>query len=213
MKLIILVISSKIGVYPEMESTIRNTWASKKDNDIKVLFQHCNGKNNETVIDSENNLLCKCNEKLENIGYKMLESLNFINKNLEYDYIFRTNLSSYVDTKKLYDYIKMNHIDYGGVIGLYSDNTKFASGAGYVLSKKSVNYILENQTKWDHSFIDDVALAKLMESDFNITPLKRQTINSVNEEIDLNHFHYRCKQKNRFEDLHILKKIYSLKND
>lgn len=216
MKLIILVISSKKGFYPKLEEAIRDTWASKNYPNVNIFFQHCINNHHITNLDPNQNLNCRCDPGLSSIGYKMVESLEYLVNNINFDYIFRTNLSSYVDVEKLYNFILNNHMDYGGFTGDH-DNIKFASGAGYILSKSCVDLILTHKHKWDHSIIDDVALASLLKQ-LNISPthIPRQTLTRApsltsDDLIDLNQFHYRCKRPDRNEDIFLFNKIHELK--
>ena len=70
--------------------------------------------------------------------------LDWCNKNVDYDFIFRTNTSSYVNTMELENYILANLIDkeyvYCGIhlVRDYKESNKkinFLSGAGIIFNK------------------------------------------------------------------------------
>ena len=93
------------------------------------------------------------------------------NSNLEFDYLFRTNTSSFVDFNKLQKYSKSNHnnLDYSGVVLDVVEGDTIASGAGFFLSRKNVELILKNKDKFDETLPDDVAIARLLRK-FEILP-------------------------------------------
>ncbi len=127
-----------------------------------------------------------------------------------YDYVWRTNLSSVLDFDGLYQYclnISNNTGFYGGYIGEYQHSTNillkkegvwgnyqfshFASGAGFLMSRDVVEYLLENQSllRWD--LIDDVAIGLLLEPVFGLVHIERQWVH-CGDAINRDVFHYRC---------------------
>jgi hypothetical protein len=141
-------------------------------------------------------------------------------KNIEFDYIFRTNSSSYIDKKLLYNYLidKPKTNFYSGVIGDLNGN-KFASGSGYVLSKDLVEVVLDNLDLWNHDYIDDVALGILLNK-IGHRPVEaprfdidiHNFFHNIFNKVPLNFYHYRLKSKNRNFDISQMKKIYKNKN-
>lgn len=213
MKILILVLSMNDNdIYTEFYKTQKDTWDSIEIDGITTYYYF--GNNSDDII-SENNILTSVKENILNCGYKTLKAFELI-KDMEFDYIFRTNSSSYVDKLLLQNYLKdkpkINY--YSGCIGVY-DNITFASGSGYVLSKNLINLILTNSEKWNHNFIDDVSLGLLLK-DFNINPETsfRYDVSSKDniDEIPNNYFHYRLKnENNRNYDINLLKYIYKNK--
>jgi hypothetical protein len=143
---------------------------------------------------------------------KTIQAFEFLSNNHEFDYIFRTNLSSYVDLPRLYEKLNQKKFTYDGVVG--ADNgVKFASGAGYVISKDLVQHVIVNKDSWNHGMIDDVAMGHMMNK-IGINPigeLTRQTFLNVNETVDVNQYHYRCKQTERTQDAFIMRRIHEIK--
>lgn len=212
MKFLVLVIcATNSDTYRDLEETIKNTWGKLEDERWEVFYLHADAKIENPYLDG-NNFYSKSHEKLNAIGRKMIQSFDFFYQNYEFDYIFRTNLSSYVDLPKLAEVLEQNKFDYDGVIGKHS-GIQFASGAGYVISREMVNFVINHKDKWNHSLIDDLALGKLMNDNKVFPPgiLTRQTVAHVNENIDVNQYHYRCKQKNRLEDISIMNRIHKIK--
>ena len=144
----------------------------------------------------------------KNIAFKTLLAFEEVFKNFEFDYIFRTNTSSFINLKKLEAYIDENQssLDYSGVVLDTKQQIKIASGAGFFISRKNIELIIDNKDKFDIDSPDDVAVAKLMKEN-NIFPknIIREDLNEATTPKDLikilkpkdlvnsNHFHYRCR--------------------
>lgn len=230
--IIILVLSHYEEPYVMLEDCIKKTWANHNIDNVKVFFYH--GGNEEGMV--EDKIITNYPEGFHNIGYKTIRAFEILLKNNNFDYIFRTNSSSYVDIQSLLDYLDDKPLDnfYHGVIGHYSktsllDNRvnlkpidiEFASGSGYFLSKDVVEKVVENKNNWPHQIIDDVAIAYLLR-DIDIYPTlaPRLDIDSIIDDeyyvmgrklekslIDKN-FHFRCKTGgDRTSDIKIMNKL------
>lgn len=216
-KVIILIISHKKEPYLTLEQTIRNTWASIKYPDIQVLFLH--SKPGITPYINNDELFVNGVEDMLNIGYKTINAYDYCLNNLHCDYVYRTNLSSYIYQKGLYDYINTLTIDniYSGIIGNHN-GLKFVSGCGYLLSKNLMQYVVDNKHIWDHvSHYDDVSLAKVLQS-ASITPSYNTRIDitttSALQSFDVSTiqdcFHFRC--KNEYDRSHDSRVMHMLHN-
>jgi hypothetical protein len=212
MKILILTLTFfDDGIYKKFYDTQKLTWDSIDVEDIETMFYI----GNQTENKIEGNIIhTKIQESISNCGYKTLEAFEQI-KNFDFDYIYRTNSSSYVDKNLLKKHISeygKNSI-YSGVVGeCYGIN--FASGCGYTISKDLVHYVIENKSHWDHGLIDDVAISKLL-SRINVYPTQspRYDIYDINENISMDCFHYRIKNHDRNNDCEIMKKLHTLKNE
>lgn len=219
MKIIILVLSMDSDIYINLERTIRETWGN---NHICKIYYYYGGFD-KLHLDGDI-IKCTSNEGLYNIGHKTIESFQYLFDNEEFDFIFRTNSSSFINIYKMIEFLsnKPKERFYCGYINMLKE-TKilFASGSGYFLSKDVVKLILENKDKWNHEFIDDVSLGILCrELSIDLVQSKRCDISNVDMEItsDLlnNHFHFRCKTNSigRKDDSLIMRKLYDyIKNN
>lgn len=195
---------------------IRKTWTKNTPENVKIIYYY--GHDGETIM-KDDKLYVKSSEGLMNIGYKTIEAFKFINEKYKYDFIFRTNISSYIDIKLLLEYIedKPKEKFYNGIIGSH-ENIIFSSGAGYFLTPDLIELVLKNQNEWNHSFIDDVSLGLLL-SKHNIYPIggmDRFDIINNNMFIPNNYYHYRLKDiyGNRNNDIirfHMVHNIKSIK--
>jgi hypothetical protein len=179
------------------------------------------------IVDSNNGLastlIVDTPEDWSLIGLKTLKALRFTLDNYEFDYLFRTNTSSYVDVKSLLTHIQSfpKSSVYAGLIGKVFGSQEFASGAGILLSRDVVERVCVEGEKWDHGLVDDIALGKLIDGFSNprvgITPLPRldlptleiaeQTDNSVIR----SNFHFRCKSNSATETVEIMKYVHEVK--
>jgi hypothetical protein len=217
MKIIILVLSAQFEPYISLEKTIRETWATEKLPGIEVFYYYGNSPNIEIIGDK---IFSKHPEGLYNVGYKTLDAFELI-KDFDFDYVFRTNSSSYINQKNLLKFIEDKPRDnfYSGINNDYY-NIKYCSGAGYFLSKNLIKSILDNKNYWNHSLIDDVAIGELIVNKLHV-PLDNQA-----RRLDLNdqnctfenikdQYHIRCKyyHDNRNFDIIHMKKIFQLLNE
>jgi hypothetical protein len=157
------------------------------------------------------------------VGLKTLQAFQFVLNNYDFDFIFRTNTSSYVDGDLLLDLTK--NLGEGHVLGGVTGETRFgafASGAGILISKSLVIKIVEQGHQWRHGLIDDIALSRLvmesLSSEVSLTPLARIDFDSLGKvkkakdgEI-ASAFHFRCKTKSPEETVEIMKEIWRRKN-
>jgi hypothetical protein len=151
------------------------------------------------------------------IGAKTLDAFDISVQNFEFDYIYRTNVSSYLDLAGLQHFVndKPRENFYGGAIGNHQ-GIYFASGCGYFISRDLVIETLRKRALWDHNLIDDVALGKLLTRDLHVDIQEVKRIDLDSPEIDLdkinnnnrNIFHYRCKASNPDTTIQIMRALH-----
>lgn len=230
-KISTLIISS--NTYPAK----RNSNAQKKifklqGFDLRSTFWYKSGTENQLngkkFISNQNDLFINTSDSTLNMGMKTILALEWLDKNIDYDFVVRPTPSSYLNYKNLKKFIAENLLDedfvYAGKV--QSTNNKlgqkidFVSGSTLILNKKTVKAIIKNKNLWDHSYWDDVALSLLM-NDLGIKPQSgdRYDIegNPFKQNIPLNHYQYRCRTDNHYgyprflesSNLKILHKILS----
>jgi len=231
-KLIISIPSIKSEEYISLENACKQTWLNHNHKDIEHLFYF--GSNEDKFKNNE--LYVKCNNQISKtesnkfvgqhpiIIEKTIKMFEFALKNYNFEFIFRTNLSSYLDLNFLLEYIDKieSRNCYMGYIG-YHEQIVFASGAGILLSRDMVDLLVNKQNMIDQNLIDDVAFAKLFyDLKINPKPLPRFTFpmhtnqdNQFFSQIKQSkHFHFRVKTNDptRKNDCERLKSIHKLKN-
>jgi hypothetical protein len=216
MKIIILIIASdERKEYIEMQ----NIWKKYMNNheNIKCFFiKSVNSIDQNVLLDSDNNIIYIKNDEtlVPGILYKTIKAIDFCINNFEFTYIYRPNLSSFLDLYKMYNYfLNSNNIEYGGFIG--DDNgIKFASGSGFVLSKDTSKYLIENDNLLDYNILDDLSIGKLLNKKYIINYIKRHDITGLNDNnfiCDNDIFHFRCKyDDNHSITVDIMNKLYKI---
>ncbi len=216
-KILILVIAYNEEPYIMLERECRRTWASLQVQDVTTIFVHSSLRHNACYQDN-NTLYVPGEEGIFNVGYKMLNAFSYCLDNVDFDYIYRTNLSSYVYQPGLFSYVKSlgeNNV-YKGAVGICK-GIRFASGCGYLISKNLVRYIVEHKSSWNHSLIDDVALAQVL-GGINVFPepvkridiLNNADLVKFNVETIGDCFHFRCKSDvDRTHDVRVMNMLHN----
>lgn len=217
MKIVILIIAHDAKNYVELQ----DIWSSYMNThpNIKSYFIKCRENVVEPYIE-ENTIYTNGTESLvPGILIKTLESIKFLNKiNVEYDYIFRTNLSSVLNLNLFYDTIKINiakkNIDCAGVtLGKFPN--LFISGAGMLLSKKICEHLVATND-FNYEELDDVAIGSfLMKNKYMPVPLIRSDNfiemgffdKNIYTSIKDKHYHFRCKCVNYDQTVILARKI------
>lgn len=211
---ITIVVSSVLDPWISIENDgIRKTWLEKKGDNL-VLFYYGDV---DTLKVDDDKIFLPHDEGFMNIGKKTISLMEYIVQNYEFNYIFKTNTSSYIDLNLLNEYVgnKPKENLYSGVIGDYN-GIQFVSGCGVLLSKDLVKFYIDNKSKVRHDIIEDVAMG-LFFTQNNIKPIPgpRFDVNFSNENnIPNNCFHYRCKdyeRGDRLNDIRRMKIIHNLK--
>lgn len=200
----IIIIVQNSNRYPSnlMVPFIRKTWGNSKDIQT-IIFQ---GDSIENYIDSKNILYLNVPGNYESLTDKLLSCLEWVDNNLEYDYILRTTTTSYiniVNLQKLVNKLPASNL-YCSTPDTYppykhekEDEIIFGSGAGVILSKDLIKLIINNKNKWDYSLLDDVAMGKLLtyENNVNLTNGSRQdfTTYPIQKNIDFTNYQFRFK--------------------
>ena len=141
---------------------------------------------------------------------KTVEAIRAIG--LDYDFVWRTNLSSVLDFDGLLRYCRglnplsgspvaslkvgpseggLKKVFYAGYTGLadvatnkdIDSNIRFASGSGFLLSREAVQYLIDNEAMLRRDLIDDVAIGALLEPRFGIVHLDRCRIKTGEENV------------------------------
>ena len=140
--LIILILASDNEYYSQMQK-LWKIYMNTHDN-IKSYFIKYSSEIDEEVIINDSTIFIKGSETyIPGCLDKTVKAIEYLlNKNVMFDYIFRTNLSSVVHLDKFYELLNDN-IECAGIIG-YINNNKFISGAGMLFSKKTCLNLIQN---------------------------------------------------------------------
>lgn len=234
MKLLILVLSVEDdgGIYDEFYKTQNETWNSEIFDNIETYYLYGGDK----IQISDRKIFTGVEEILFmqpgvyyksplSAGIKTVKGLEMLNEITDYDFVLRTNLSSYIDKKMLYDYLLDKPRDryYSGCIGIENrdifgnivDEIQYASGSGMILSKDVVQFLIDHKEELENNrFIDDAAIGKLLNK-YEIYPSSLHRVDLINTDFDMeyisNSFFYRLKSNNRNLDIENMYKIHKNK--
>jgi len=216
MKLIILIIANDNDNYFEMQEK----WQSymNKHPHITSYFIKYKEDLEENIIQNEDTIYVKGQESLiPGCLDKTIKSIEHVLNNFDFNFIFRTNLSSVVDLNKLYNLLN-NNIEYAGVIGDYYGQ-KFISGAGFLMNRQTCKLLIDNKNKLNYDIIDDVSIGQFMTSkNIKFTQLTRfevynyeNNINLLRKDNIINFYHFRCKSNiNHNKTIILMEKIIQL---
>lgn len=217
-KLIILVLSSKTYPSSRNQKAQIKTWAKNIPLGVEIIFYTSGQK--ESI---KNNILTvNAGKKTSDIGDKTLKAFGWVMKNRQFNYLFRTNTSSYIDIENLLEYIgslndSEEFVYSGKKMSLPKNNLRdkvdFISGAGILLSRSTIDLILKNENSFELEEWDDVAIGKLLQAkNIKIIPGNRFDIkgNLFKQKINPNFYHYRCRIDNHYGYPRFLEKFVIL---
>jgi hypothetical protein len=138
-----------------------------------------------------------------------LSAMNYLVNESDCDFIVRTNVSSYWGIEKLREFLadkpQSNYYAgcaeklYGGLRGRIQE-TKYASGAGIIMSADVAKRLVENRRKFSKRFIDDLAIGRVASSlGLELNYLNRidldslEKLNQLSSEDLSGNYHFRCK--------------------
>jgi hypothetical protein len=214
-KVVILVLSfhDSGNTYDEFQKSQKETWDSIEIEGVKTFYIYGNSDVNKI---SDDEIYVNVTEDLWRCNLKTIESLEILNTKFDYDYLFRTNSSSYVDKKLLIDFLsdKPTEKYYAGHSSTDQD-VNYVSGSGIIMSKDLVQIILNEKNKIDLSLMDDASFAKILNSN-GVFPIQVDRCNYsdiIVEKLDCNSFLYRLKSSStRRTDIENMYRIHELKN-
>ena len=162
-KLIILIISSdNIGIYSKMKR-LSQIYLNNYTDKIKFFYLEYKGFQEPEIIENGNYLYFHGNESfIPGIYQKSIKAIQYINKKYEYEFILRTNLSSFLNLNNILTYL--DTIDKEKYAGGYSFQG-FISGTGIFMSRDVGNILVNNQR---NTYIGDDVLISNVISDNNI---------------------------------------------
>jgi hypothetical protein len=180
----------------------------KKEDDILCIFLRMKEDltKMEEYDEKEQILYFKGKEEyIPGILYKTIKGIQYVLKNFEFQYLTRTNLSSFwhfQNYKNTLTKLPTEKLCLGN-IGFYPQlNTLFMSGAGITLSKDVVEELSKNNRQLNYMLIDDVSIGHLLKKmGYEFIESQRNDIildnydYDLKERIDGGAFHFRIKNK------------------
>lgn len=134
------------------------------------------------VTFDNNNLLVDIPAGLRFLGVEMQAAYNFL-FNMGFEIVFRTTLSTVVNQKAFVSQVSRIPLDkpfYGGNVINFGKHP-FVSGANTFINLKAWKKVTENISKWNHGFLDDVALGRILEGRVPATNIPGINLGNIQE--------------------------------
>jgi len=215
-KVLVLIIASDDKAYYVEEQKVWRSYMHLDPKHVEAYFIKGSPNLEEPYSVIEDEIWSKSDENyIPGILNKTLLSMEALLPRLdEFDYVLRTNLSSFYYFPKLLEFLKKLPTSecYSAVIGNF--NGKFGSGAGVIFSSDLVKLMIEHKAELiDNPLPDDVAIGRfLLQRNIGIIPAKRLDFPSYkafvkhrNEKLS-KHYHFRLKHDQ--EHLRYTEEIY-----
>jgi hypothetical protein len=172
-KVLGMVLCAEHDLYEKMTHTIKSTWGGWKSDSFKVKYYYgrkkaIKPKEGEIVIAGDD-MICGCDETVDNIMIKTLMAFEYVYNNFEFDYLLRTCCGAYVIPWRLLEKLeKANRTKFyfGRAARLSPTDSIWAHGFGYVLSRDMVKLMLDNKDEVLSSAAgrhDDVAVGRFLD--------------------------------------------------
>lgn len=194
MKTLVLVLATRQEPFPELIATIKRTWASERVKGVDVLFYY----GGDRLSLEGDDLTLPVPDDLPHVAQKTLACLQHVLEQSDFELLFRTNCSTYVDLPNLRGYVA-EHAEPTGFYagkGAKLDGIDFATGSGFFLSRDLVQLLVDEHASWDHTYLDDVAVAKVLHAhgvERKFAPRVVYERPRDARKVDTSAFHFRCK--------------------
>lgn len=206
MKILILVLSCLDEPYYSLMKKQQETWDSVENENIKTIYYYGNGGGFKKVNKNSYEYGAECSDSYKMMHWKFYLLLKDI-INTDWDYIFRTNSSSYVDKENLLKFAQNLPSEncYCGISAGY-----YASGSGIYMSRDIVNTLINSDYSSDEQNYEDMYIGDILKSNnIGVTPGAKRTDLDNNDYGDLETYHFRCKSDtDRKLDLIRFEEIY-----
>lgn len=193
MKLLFLIISSS-DLQPHY-SFLKQNWQSYMNNyeNIDCYFLDDNPDLNQDFLIQPNHFIVKQKETMiPGILNKTILAIRELSKLKEYNFIIRTNLSSFWNFKNLLTFLSTtfsNPFSFFFASQEYKIDSypfPFGQGACLIFNNYTANFILQNSSQLDNTLPDDVSIGLfLYNHKINIYPLTDHSINHPKDFLSL----------------------------
>lgn len=214
----VLIISSDTEYYNKME-TVWLKYMNKYKPEAICFFVKCSEDIKNNVEEIGNTIYVKEKEYFLNVLYKTVVSIKYIlDKYKSIKYIFRTNLSTFLNIPKYLEKIETYQTNsvYSGILA-YCDNTYYISGVCITLSRDVCEYLVLNYNKNDKKYItnfyEDVEIGRILSQKYEPKNVNNR-LDLCNDTIEVainkiknqgeNIYVYRCRSDDRNQDIVLL---------
>jgi len=166
-KLCVLCMSCNQEIFEYQEIVARNTWIRHlKEHNIDVYIYKGSDK---TYIDNDI-IYCNCEDNLDHTFEKTKIAFSKILD--KYDFIIRTNLTTYINTElliKYCDWLKENNYDIACGDICKNEKGYIYRGNSFIMTNEVMRYILNSNYDNKKMLHDDLAISEILfDSKFNV---------------------------------------------
>ena len=204
MKIQILVLSCLADPYDKLMAAQQETWDSIEVPNVSTMYYYGGGAGLTTLTSYSKEFGTDSLDNIESAHWKYRLALQEAIKE-DWDFIFRTNSSSYIDKKRLVKFARSLPSEkcYCGI-----DGDGFASGAGYFISRDCAKLLINSiQEKLDLWMIEDVYTGQLLAKEgISVTPGAQRVDYYWGEDPSKRldpAYHFRCKSNTEDRSLDI----------
>lgn len=210
MKILILVLSSRNDIYPELRKMQQQTWDSVQVEGVETIYYigGAGGVGLERINDSSQELNLPCSDEYNMMHWKFKQAL----LNVDYsdlDFVFKTNASSYINKKLLLQFAETLPKE---KCNCGIDGGHFASGCGVFFSKDCLEILVNIIDDHPVASEDSLMSSYLNQRGIGVTKgAKRIDITHSQNwcEVENKCYHYRVKHDyDRTNDMMIMHKLF-----
>lgn len=205
-KVLIMVLSSNQEPYDRLMQSQKETWDTEIVPGVSTIYYYGDPSLDET-IQKYKDIICNCSDIYEMMHWKYKLALDYC-WDLEWDFIFRTNSSSYVNKQKLFDFIQTLSTTNCWL----GKGNGIMSGAGFILSRDLAEFVNERLDSYETPS-EDMCIATILSKG-------GYEVGEAGDRVEFNHYenkperecyHYRCKSdtSDRNKDILAFNKLFN----
>lgn len=217
-KILIMILSFKDAPYGQLMKAQQETFDSIKVEGVETIY-YCGGYEQTTIHINDWSMECiyDITDNYFKMAGKFKRCLQQIHEcGNEYDFIFRSNSSSYLQKQRLKEFaatLPTEKLYAGKTLVDVNDFSGISiSGAGIWLSRDTAE-ILRNEIDPNFEMEEDIYISRILRKR-GVVALEDNSRydvpDSIPDDISLNRYHYRCKTGNRMQDVHNMRELHKL---
>lgn len=188
-KILIMVLSIEMAPFNTMIDGIKKTWGNFNNDNVDICYYYGNSDVPKMI---DKNIYLPVRDTFGNILKKTLLAFDYVDKNFEFDYVYRCCTGSYIDIEKLIEYVKNKPKQgyYSGYLGEHA-GVPYCSGSGFFLSRDLLKFLYCGHSG-EQPVCDDVDIGKFMHNHCGIVAENAPRFDGPfdDENYDDSYFHY-----------------------
>jgi hypothetical protein len=177
-------------LYKQEEKLVRDTYLNfiKDIDNIKYIIFDSDPNIEETYYSKEEDVLhIKCDDSLYYTYEKNIELFKYIRKNnIEFDYLVRTNCSTFINIPLLNEYLTFRYNNYkhdNRVCHIEShikDNIYMITGKFMIFTNEHIDILTNNILKHSDVYFDDIMFSKVLQDYYSFKDISEYDLSCFN---------------------------------